>query len=91
LCSADSVCSDEAKTSQQIISEPKTMKGGKVKDITWCIKNFICNVNIVNKNEPLDGDETEKIAARVNLELDINQGNITHDEFMLELKRQEEG
>lgn len=33
------------------------------------------------KEEPLDADEVDLIAQRFRVELDLNQGNITRDEY----------
>jgi len=53
---------------------------------TQALDRFIKDISHLWQDEPLDGDETEDIAAVVHARLDMENGNITPMEYYEEVQ-----
>lgn len=51
------------------------------KKVLEIIMDAVKEISEKFKDEPLDADEVDLIAQRFRAELDLNQGNITRDEY----------
>ncbi len=51
------------------------------KKIIDIIMDAVTKISEEFQEEPLDGDEVEIITERFRVELDLNQGNITKDDY----------
>jgi hypothetical protein len=62
-------------------------KGNDIKQIIEALAEKIISLIHENDDDPLDGDETDRIGTLLTLELDLRQGNITPEEHEKRLRR----
>ena len=61
-------------------------KGNDIKQMIEVLAEKIISLIHENDDDPLDGDETDRIGTLFTLELDLRQGNITPEEYEERLK-----